>query len=76
MTELSIGQLSAKASVNASTVRYYESVGLLPSPERKNGQRRYDERILFHVRSRYPIFDKCFRFILRLYHHIRKSALS
>ncbi|WP_245850731.1 MerR family DNA-binding transcriptional regulator [Paenibacillus herberti] len=38
---LSIGQLAAKAEINASTLRYYESVGLLPPPERKNGQRRY-----------------------------------
>jgi MerR family redox-sensitive transcriptional activator SoxR len=49
MAELSIGQLSARADVNASTLRYYESVGLLPFPERKNGQRRYDERLLDRI---------------------------
>ncbi|TDF97997.1 MerR family transcriptional regulator [Paenibacillus piri] len=49
MAELSIGRLSAMADVNASTLRYYESVGLLPSPERKNGQRRYDESILDRI---------------------------
>ncbi|MEK3744120.1 MULTISPECIES: MerR family DNA-binding transcriptional regulator [unclassified Brevibacillus] len=43
MSGLSIGQLAAKAELSASTLRYYESVGLLPAPERKNGQRRYDE---------------------------------
>ncbi|MBO9610241.1 MAG: MerR family transcriptional regulator, partial [Paenibacillaceae bacterium] len=32
-----------------STLRYYESVGLLPSPDRKNGQRRYDERLLDRI---------------------------
>jgi MerR family redox-sensitive transcriptional activator SoxR len=47
--ELSIGQLSARADVNASTLRYYESIGLLPSPKRKNGQRRYDERLLDRI---------------------------
>ncbi|WP_240644351.1 MerR family DNA-binding transcriptional regulator [Paenibacillus paeoniae] len=38
---LSIGQLAAKAEINASTLRYYESVGFPPPPERKNGQCRY-----------------------------------
>jgi MerR family redox-sensitive transcriptional activator SoxR len=49
MTELSIGQLAERADVNASTLRYYESVGLIPLPERKNGQRRYDERLLDRI---------------------------
>lgn len=49
MAQLSIGQLSEKANVNASTLRYYESVGLLPAPERKNGQRRYDESLLERI---------------------------
>lgn len=30
-------------------MRYYESVGLLPAPERKNGQRRYDEGLLDRI---------------------------
>lgn len=49
MTELSIGKLAERADVNASTLRYYESVGLLPLPERKNGQRRYDEKLLDRI---------------------------
>lgn len=49
MAGLSIGQLAAKAEINASTLRYYESVGLLPAPERKNGQRRYDEGLLDRI---------------------------
>lgn len=49
MAGLSIGQLAAKAEVNASTLRYYESVGLLPTPERKNGQRRYNEELLDRI---------------------------
>lgn len=49
MSGLSIGQLAAKAEINASTLRYYESVGLLPPPERKNGQRRYDEGLLDRI---------------------------
>ncbi|MGN7454211.1 MerR family transcriptional regulator [Paenibacillus pasadenensis] len=49
MAGLSIGQLAAKAEINASTLRYYESIGLLPPPERKNGQRRYDEGLLDRI---------------------------
>jgi MerR family redox-sensitive transcriptional activator SoxR len=49
MAGLSIGKLAAKAEINASTLRYYESVGLLPLPERKNGQRRYDEGLLDRI---------------------------
>jgi MerR family transcriptional regulator, redox-sensitive transcriptional activator SoxR len=32
--------------VAASAIRYYESIGLLPEPERESGQRRYDESVL------------------------------
>jgi MerR family transcriptional regulator, redox-sensitive transcriptional activator SoxR len=49
MAGLSIGQLAAMSELNASTLRYYESVGLLPAPERKNGQRRYDEKLLDRI---------------------------
>lgn len=49
MEGISIGQLAARAVLNASTLRYYESVGLLPSPERINGQRRYDEGLLDRI---------------------------
>ncbi|MCY9692246.1 MerR family transcriptional regulator [Paenibacillus alginolyticus] len=49
MAGLSIGQLAAKAEINASTLRYYESVGLLPNPERKNNQRRYDDGVLDRI---------------------------
>ncbi|MBB3109597.1 MerR family redox-sensitive transcriptional activator SoxR [Paenibacillus phyllosphaerae] len=49
MAGLSIGKLAEKAEINASTLRYYESVGLLPDPERQNGQRRYDEGVLDRI---------------------------
>ncbi|WP_027084463.1 MerR family transcriptional regulator [Cohnella panacarvi] len=49
MGEISIGQLAARAEVNASTLRYYESVGLLPAPARINGQRRYEESLLDRI---------------------------
>ncbi|MFC5530270.1 MerR family transcriptional regulator [Cohnella yongneupensis] len=49
MARLSIGQLASRSDVNASTLRYYESVGLLPVPERTNGQRRYDEGLVDRI---------------------------
>ena len=45
-TELTIGQVAQRSGVTASTIRYYESIGLLPAPERESGQRRYDESVL------------------------------
>jgi DNA-binding transcriptional MerR regulator len=40
---LAIGELARRAGVTASTVRYYEELGLLPAPARVSGQRRYPE---------------------------------
>jgi MerR family redox-sensitive transcriptional activator SoxR len=44
--ELTIGKVAQKAGVAASTIRYYESIGVLPEPDREHGQRRYDEAVL------------------------------
>jgi DNA-binding transcriptional MerR regulator len=38
---LSIGEVAERAGVNVSAIRFYERRGLLPEPERVNGQRRY-----------------------------------
>lgn len=46
MGGLSIGDVSARAGLRASAIRYYERLGLLPEPERAGGRRRYDESIL------------------------------
>jgi MerR family redox-sensitive transcriptional activator SoxR len=35
-----------RAGVRPSQLRYYERIGLLPTPERLSGQRRYDETVL------------------------------
>ena len=41
---MKIGELAERAGVTAKTVRYYESIGLLPSPERTaSGYRAYAE---------------------------------
>ncbi|MBA4333796.1 helix-turn-helix domain-containing protein [Bosea sp. (in: a-proteobacteria)] len=40
-----IGALAERAGVKVETIRYYEQVGLLPPPERSEGnQRRYGRR--------------------------------
>ena len=38
---LTIGQLAQRFGLNASAIRYYERVGVLPEPARESGQRRY-----------------------------------
>ena len=44
--ELTIGEVARRAGVATSLIRYYESIGLLPEPERLHGQRRYDTDVL------------------------------
>ncbi|WP_319799042.1 helix-turn-helix domain-containing protein [Nitrobacter sp.] len=41
--EIAIGELARRTGVKVPTIRYYEQIGLLPSPPRTEGQqRRYD----------------------------------
>ncbi len=42
MTEMTIGQIARRAGTTTSAIRYYEAIGLLPSPARVRGRRRYD----------------------------------
>ena len=46
MSELSIGEVARRAGVRTSTIRYYESIRVLPEPRRRGGQRRYDPAIV------------------------------
>jgi MerR family redox-sensitive transcriptional activator SoxR len=43
---LTIGQVARRSGVTATTLRYYESLGVLPEPERVSGQRRYTVDVL------------------------------
>ena len=43
---LTIGEIARRAGVRASRIRYYESITLLPTPERVSGRRRYTEDVL------------------------------
>jgi MerR family mercuric resistance operon transcriptional regulator len=52
-----IGELSARTGVNIETIRYYERIGVMPAPSRKNGRQRiYEEshvqRLTFVRRGR------------------------
>ena len=42
---MTIGEVAKQANLAPSTLRYWESVGILPAPNRVNGQRRYDGRV-------------------------------
>jgi len=46
MEELTISEVARRSGVRATTIRYYESINVLPSPRRANGRRRYDVAIL------------------------------
>jgi DNA-binding transcriptional MerR regulator len=43
---LTIGEVARQAGTAATTLRYYEQIGLVPAPARRGGQRRYENSIL------------------------------
>ena len=46
---MKIGQLAGLAGINPSAIRYYERVGVLTSPDRAGGQRRYSHQAIYRV---------------------------
>ena len=46
MNGMRIGEVARRAGIAPSAIRYYESLGLLPVPQRAGGKRRYDEQVL------------------------------
>jgi MerR family redox-sensitive transcriptional activator SoxR len=46
---LAISDVARVFGLRTSAIRYYEQIGILPKPIRKNGQRRYDKRVLFRL---------------------------
>ena len=46
---MKIGQLARRTGVNASAIRYYEKLSLVPTPYRASGQRRYTDEAIYRV---------------------------
>jgi MerR family redox-sensitive transcriptional activator SoxR len=42
---LTIGEVAHRAGVAPSAIRYYESLGLIPTPPRLHGERRYPDEV-------------------------------
>jgi MerR family transcriptional regulator, redox-sensitive transcriptional activator SoxR len=46
---LAISDVARVFGLRTSAIRYYEQIGILPPAMRKNGQRRYDNSVLFRL---------------------------
>ncbi|MEM7247782.1 MAG: MerR family transcriptional regulator [Acidobacteriota bacterium] len=46
---LSIGQVAQASGLASSAIRYYERCGLIPSPARVGGKRRFETDVLFRL---------------------------
>lgn len=46
---LAISDVARVFGLRTSAIRYYEQIGILPPPVRKNGQRRYEKSMLFRL---------------------------
>ena len=44
-----IGDVARDAGLRTSAIRYYERLGLLPVPERRNGRRRYTADVVLRL---------------------------
>jgi MerR family redox-sensitive transcriptional activator SoxR len=49
MSQLLISEVAQQAGLQASAIRYYEKIGLLPTAQRASGQRRYDATVLYRL---------------------------
>jgi len=50
MRQMTIGEVAAQVGVRTSAIRFYERKGLLPRPQRINGQRRYQPDVIQNIR--------------------------
>ena len=50
MQRMRIGMVAEEAGLAASTIRYYERIGLLPEPERESGRRQYGSSVSGQLR--------------------------
>ena len=49
LDNLKIGDVEKQSRIPASTLRYYEDIGIIPAPERISGQRIYSQEIFKHL---------------------------
>jgi hypothetical protein len=56
-TGLTIGEVAREAGVAATTLRYYEQIGLVAAAARVGGQRRYDGSVLAPTEEDFVLFD-------------------
>ena len=49
MPELTISEVARQVGLQASAIRYYERIGVLPRAPRMSGQRRYDTTALYRL---------------------------
>jgi MerR family redox-sensitive transcriptional activator SoxR len=49
MTGISIGEVARRTGVRPSALRYYEEAGILPTPIRVHGRRRYNADMLRRI---------------------------
>lgn len=49
MSDLTISKVARRVGLQASAIRYYERIGLLPRAPRRGGQRRYDTTALYRL---------------------------
>ena len=47
--DLAISDVARVLGLRTSAIRYYEQIGILPPAMRKNGQRRYNNTVLFRL---------------------------
>jgi len=47
--DLVISDVARVFGLRTSAIRYYEQIGILPPAMRKNGQRRYNDSVLFRL---------------------------
>ena len=80
MADVTIGEAARLSGVKVPTIRYYESIGLLPSPPRSEGNRRVFEagnlrRLSFIRHARELGFDiEAIRTLLELQDHPRQPC--
>jgi MerR family transcriptional regulator, redox-sensitive transcriptional activator SoxR len=47
--DMAISEVARVFGLRTSAIRYYEQIGILPAPIRRNGRRRYDNTALFRL---------------------------